>query len=53
MLRRTKDEVLDLPPKLRTWLPVVVPEGTGARRSATSCGCSSSVASDGAAGARR
>jgi SWI/SNF-related matrix-associated actin-dependent regulator of chromatin subfamily A-like protein 1 len=31
MLRRTKDEVLDLPPKLRTWLPVVVPEGTGAR----------------------
>ena len=29
MLRRTKDEVLDLPPKLRTWLPVTVPEGTG------------------------
>jgi SWI/SNF-related matrix-associated actin-dependent regulator of chromatin subfamily A-like protein 1 len=29
MLRRTKDEVLDLPPKLRTWLGVSVPEGTG------------------------
>ena len=29
MLRRTKDEVLDLPPKLRSWLPVTVPEGTG------------------------
>jgi SWI/SNF-related matrix-associated actin-dependent regulator 1 of chromatin subfamily A len=28
MLRRTKDEVLDLPPKLRTWMPVAVPEGT-------------------------
>jgi SWI/SNF-related matrix-associated actin-dependent regulator of chromatin subfamily A-like protein 1 len=28
MLRRTKDEVLDLPPKLRTWLGVQVPEGT-------------------------
>ena len=31
MLRRTKDEVLDLPPKLRTWLPVEVSEGTAAR----------------------
>ncbi|HEY0972537.1 MAG TPA: DEAD/DEAH box helicase [Gemmatimonadales bacterium] len=31
MLRRTKDEVLDLPPKLRTWVPVTVPEGTGKR----------------------
>jgi SWI/SNF-related matrix-associated actin-dependent regulator of chromatin subfamily A-like protein 1 len=29
MLRRTKDEVLDLPPKLRTWVPVQVPENTG------------------------
>lgn len=29
MLRRTKDEVLDLPPKLRSWVPVTVPEGTG------------------------
>src|SRR5688500_582672 len=29
MLRRTKDEVLDLPPKLRTWLTVEVPEATG------------------------
>jgi SWI/SNF-related matrix-associated actin-dependent regulator 1 of chromatin subfamily A len=29
MLRRTKDEVLDLPPKLRTWLTVEVPETTG------------------------
>src|SRR6185436_19284635 len=29
MLRRTKDEVLDLPPKLRTWVPVTVPEGAG------------------------
>ena len=29
MLRRTKDEVLDLPPKLRTWMTVDVPEGTG------------------------
>src|SRR5262245_17930554 len=31
MLRRSKDDVLDLPPKLRTWLPVAVPPGTGAR----------------------
>jgi len=31
MLRRTKDEVLALPPKLRAWLPVEVPAGTGAR----------------------
>ncbi|MGH7554908.1 MAG: DEAD/DEAH box helicase, partial [Longimicrobiales bacterium] len=30
MLRRTKDEVLDLPPKLRAYVPVDVPEGTGA-----------------------
>jgi SWI/SNF-related matrix-associated actin-dependent regulator 1 of chromatin subfamily A len=30
MLRRTKDEVLALPPKLRAWLPVEVPSGTGA-----------------------
>src|SRR5262249_3804793 len=29
MLRRTKDEVLDLPAKLRTWLSVPVPDGTG------------------------
>jgi superfamily II DNA/RNA helicase len=28
MLRRTKDEVLDLPPKLRRWVPVSVPDGT-------------------------
>jgi SWI/SNF-related matrix-associated actin-dependent regulator of chromatin subfamily A-like protein 1 len=28
MLRRTKDETLDLPPKLRTWLSVDVPENT-------------------------
>ena len=31
MLRRTKDEVLALPPKLRTWIPVEVPAGTGSR----------------------
>jgi SWI/SNF-related matrix-associated actin-dependent regulator 1 of chromatin subfamily A len=31
MLRRTKDEVLDLPPKVRTWLEVE-PEGDGAAR---------------------
>jgi len=31
MLRRSKDDVLALPPKLRTWLPVVVPASTGAR----------------------
>jgi SWI/SNF-related matrix-associated actin-dependent regulator 1 of chromatin subfamily A len=31
MLRRSKDEVLALPPKLRTWLPVAVPAGTGAQ----------------------
>lgn len=30
MLRRSKDDVLALPPKLRTWLPVEVPKGTGA-----------------------
>jgi SNF2 family DNA or RNA helicase len=29
MLRRTKDEVLDLPPKLRTWVPITVPDDTG------------------------
>jgi len=28
MLRRRKEEVLSLPPKLRSWLPVDVPEGT-------------------------
>jgi SWI/SNF-related matrix-associated actin-dependent regulator 1 of chromatin subfamily A len=31
MLRRTKDNVLALPPKLRTWLPVAVAPGTGSR----------------------
>ena len=31
MLRRTKNQVLALPPKLRTWLPVDCPPGTGAR----------------------
>ena len=31
MLRRSKDDVLALPPKLRTWLPVAVPVGTGSR----------------------
>ena len=31
MLRRSKDQVLSLPPKLRTWLPVDVPQGTGVR----------------------
>ena len=31
MLRRSKDDVLALPPKLRTWLQVAVPAGTGAR----------------------
>jgi SWI/SNF-related matrix-associated actin-dependent regulator of chromatin subfamily A-like protein 1 len=31
MLRRTKDDVLELPPKLRTWLEVEVPPGTGAK----------------------
>ena len=31
MLRRSKDDVLALPPKLRTWLPVDVPSGTGSR----------------------
>jgi SWI/SNF-related matrix-associated actin-dependent regulator 1 of chromatin subfamily A len=31
MLRRSKDQVLSLPPKLRTWLPVEVPKGTGVR----------------------
>ena len=28
MLLRTKDEVLDLPPKIRNWMPVTVSEGT-------------------------
>jgi SWI/SNF-related matrix-associated actin-dependent regulator 1 of chromatin subfamily A len=28
MLRRTKDQVLDLPPKIRTWLDLEVPLGT-------------------------
>ena len=31
MLRRSKDQVLALPPKIRTWLPVEVPKGTGVR----------------------
>ena len=31
MLRRSKDDVLSLPPKLRTWLPVEVAPGTGSR----------------------
>jgi SWI/SNF-related matrix-associated actin-dependent regulator 1 of chromatin subfamily A len=29
MLRRAKNQVLALPPKLRTWLPIDVPKGTG------------------------
>jgi SWI/SNF-related matrix-associated actin-dependent regulator 1 of chromatin subfamily A len=29
MIRRAKEQVLALPPKLRTWLPVEVPAGTG------------------------
>ena len=29
MLRRSKGQVLALPPKLRTWLPIPVPKGTG------------------------
>jgi SWI/SNF-related matrix-associated actin-dependent regulator of chromatin subfamily A-like protein 1 len=33
MMRRTKDDVLDLPPKVRTWLPVDIPEGTARRES--------------------
>jgi SWI/SNF-related matrix-associated actin-dependent regulator 1 of chromatin subfamily A len=31
MMRRAKEQVLSLPPKLRAWLPVEVPPGTGAR----------------------
>jgi SWI/SNF-related matrix-associated actin-dependent regulator 1 of chromatin subfamily A len=31
MLRRSKDDVLTLPPKLRTWLRVDVPASTGSR----------------------
>jgi SWI/SNF-related matrix-associated actin-dependent regulator 1 of chromatin subfamily A len=31
MLRRSKDDVLALPPKLRTWVPIEVAAGTGAR----------------------
>jgi hypothetical protein len=31
MLRRSKDDVLELPPKLRTWLPVEVAGDTGAK----------------------
>jgi SWI/SNF-related matrix-associated actin-dependent regulator 1 of chromatin subfamily A len=34
MLRRSKDKVLTLPPKLRTWLSVDVPPGTGAKETA-------------------
>src|SRR4029077_8428085 len=30
MMRRRKEEVLDLPPKMRTWLDVEIPEGTSA-----------------------
>jgi SWI/SNF-related matrix-associated actin-dependent regulator 1 of chromatin subfamily A len=31
MLRRAKGQVLSLPPKIRTWLPVQVPKGTAVR----------------------
>jgi SWI/SNF-related matrix-associated actin-dependent regulator 1 of chromatin subfamily A len=31
MLRRAKEDVLSLPPKLRTWLPTTVPAGIAAR----------------------
>jgi len=31
MLRRRKEEVLDLPGKVRTWLPVEIPDTTGRR----------------------
>ncbi len=29
MLRRSKDHVLALPPKIRSWMPIEVPKGTG------------------------
>ncbi len=29
LLRRTKEEVLDLPPKVRTYVPLEIPEGVG------------------------
>jgi SNF2 family DNA or RNA helicase len=31
LLRRTKDEVLDLPPKLRAWTPVTIDRNAGAK----------------------
>ena len=38
MLRRGKDEVLDLPPKVRTWLDVEVPEGTARKETEVAVG---------------
>ena len=40
MLRRTKDEVLDLPPKLRTWAAVTCPRARAERRCGACWRCS-------------
>ena len=40
MLRRTKEEVLSLPPKLRTWLPTTVAAGVATREIRESSRCS-------------
>ena len=39
MLRRTKDQVLSLPPKLRAWLPVEVKAGVGAKEMRARSAC--------------
>ena len=51
MLRRSKDDVLALPPKLRTWLPVDVP-ATGSRGRSRRCSSSSPGKNDEACGRR-
>jgi SWI/SNF-related matrix-associated actin-dependent regulator of chromatin subfamily A-like protein 1 len=38
MLRRNKEEVLDLPPKVRTWLDVEVPPGTARKETEVAVG---------------
>lgn len=53
LLRRKKDEVLDLPPKVRVFLDVEVPEGTAVKETAAALGVLLTRGSGAAAGVDR